>query len=354
MSPTVTRAISSLPPGTAFARLARCLAVTKNFTDAAGMAEGWIDTPEVRAAFLLREKGVVGAGHTADEQWAGALAASGLAADVQRLLTDRSLFEAITPFLRRVPLNVNVPRQTDAGTSGGWTPEGLAAAIVKFPGDQVLLPPRKISAITVASDALFRTPGTDAMIRAMLIDGLAHVIDTLFLDPDREGSITFGSTEILSTSGSTPTTATVMGDFDALVAAIATPGTTLVWCLPRKTLARVAVALGAGAMGLPQTLFGIPVLASATSPPQIALIDAGEILYGTGGYELSRSNAAALEMSDAPTGSGIALATSPPVPVTATQLVSLWQTNLTALKQSRFVNWLRAREGSVSYMRASF
>jgi hypothetical protein len=50
-----------------------------------------------------------------------------------------------------------------------------------------------------------------------------------------------------------------------------------------KTMYRIALVLGSQAAGLPNTLFGIPAIASINSPAQIALIDPGALVYSDSG-----------------------------------------------------------------------
>ena len=84
------------------------------------------------------------------------------------------------------------------------------------------------------------------------------------------------------------------------------------------TAARIAAKLGNAVTGLPGNLFGIPTVLSANSPRQITLIDAAHILYSDdGGFDISTSESAAIEMDS--------VATDPPV---ATVMMSLFQRNL--------------------------
>ena len=56
-----------------------------------------------------------------------------------------------------------------------------------------------------------------------------------------------------------------------------------------KTMYRIALVLGSQAAGLPATLFGIPVIASNSSPAQITLLDPSAILYSDSGRLISIS-----------------------------------------------------------------
>jgi hypothetical protein len=108
----------------------------------------------------------------------------------------------------------------------------------------------------------------------------------------------------------------------------------------KKTMATIAGALGV-ASGLPQTLYGLPVVVSDNSPAQITLADASQLLYSDSGtIELDTSEEAALQMDGAPVDP----------PVAATVMTSLWQLDLWAVRAVKWIAYLRARSGSVSYM----
>ena len=72
---------------------------------------------------------------------------------------------------------------------------------------------------------------------------------------------------------------------------------------------------------------------------RLALVDAAGILMGEGSLELKASRNSAIQMLDNPTN-----ASDTP---TATNLVSLFQANSTALMATQTVNWEVARAGSV-------
>jgi hypothetical protein len=122
--------------------------------------------------------------------------------------------------------------------------------------------------------------------------------------------------------------------------AITTPGGGLVFLTSPPTLGRVVTTLGrvepAG------VLCSTPVIVSGNVPTgMIVLLDADELFIAAGGFELSVSQEATLQMDDSPSMEG----TTP----TASTTVSLWQSGLAAFKFSRFVNWQLAHSGAVAY-----
>jgi hypothetical protein len=83
-------------------------------------------------------------------------------------------------------------------------------------------------------------------------------------------------------------------------------------------------------------------VASDTSGGTIVLLDAQQILYGDGGVTLDAGAHVDVQMSDAPTGSSVT--------GTGSTLVSMWQTNSTALKVERYISWQVARAGAVVWI----
>ena len=81
------------------------------------------------------------------------------------------------------------------------------------------------------------------------------------------------------------------------------------------------------------------------SPAQITLVDAANILYSDdGGFDVSISNQAAIEMDSAPTDP----------PVAATVITSLFQRNLFGVRVLRWLAYLRAQTGAVAYMPVTY
>ena len=90
--------------------------------------------------------------------------------------------------------------------------------------------------------------------------------------------------------------------------------------------------------------FGLPVLTSAGVPVDTGadtyaiLIDGGEIMVADDGIELDVSTQASVQMSSTPA--------SP-----ATSTVSLWQSDITALRATRFINYCRRRDAAVQVLK---
>ena len=112
------------------------------------------------------------------------------------------------------------------------------------------------------------------------------------------------------------------------------------------TAYKIAATIGGtAAADIPRTLFGIPLVLSANSPQQVTLVDCAHILYSDdGGIEIDTSEEALIQMDSAPTDP----------PVAATVFESLWQKHRWAVKCTRWLAYLRAQTGAVSYMLTTY
>ena len=248
--------------------------------------------------------------------------------------------------MRRVPFRTAVPRETGGGTGGAWVGEGLSTPLAATAYDTVTQEVYKAGKIvTLTKDLLrFGNPDAEKTVRETVMAGLAAYLDAQFLTPSvgfiarlQPAAITASAPAIVSTG---TTAAQISADLSAILAAITTPGQGLTWIMRKKTMATIAGALGATS-GLPQTLYGLPVIVSDNSPQQVTLVDATQILYSDDGtITLDASEEAVLQMDSAPVDP----------PVAATVMTSLWPLNLWAIKALKWIAYLRARSGSVAYM----
>jgi HK97 family phage major capsid protein len=349
---TAYRPVSILPTGTAVARYIQALALgCDDMYTALQKAETWRDTPHVKATLELRMKAAVASASTTDSTWAGPLASYGIAAEAVGILRGLSIFGALESKMQRVPLHVKIPVETGAGFTGGWVAEGAAIPVQKTAYSTSTEENYKYGVIVPLSEELVTTsdPAAIPTINRTVLGGLAKAIDTQLLTPTvavsagvNPASILNGSTEI-TTTGSTA--ATIAADLAGMLAAVTTPGP-LVWIMKPKTLYRISLTLGSQAAGLPNTLFGIPVIASINSPAQIALLDPGAILFSdSGGFELDVSRNALLELNDAPANPTVA----------GSIMHSMLQRNDVAIKAMRSLAWLNLTPTTAaSFMSVSY
>ena len=123
-----------------------------------------------------------------------------------------------------------------------------------------------------------------------------------------------------------------------------------------STATALALSMMVNALGQPEfpgvsmqggTFQGLPVIASEfvatpTAGSYIWLVNANEIfLADENGFSVDMSTEASLEFDSAPTQSSVAS-------VTATALVSMFQTNSVAFRAERTLSWAKARSTSVA------
>ena len=199
------------------------------------------------------------------------------------------------------------------------------------------------------------TPSAEATIRADMIAGIAAFLDLEFTDPTKAavanvspGSVTNGITALTS-SGTTPANART--DVQALIAAIGAAGISTSSVVLLMSEAN-AMALGFALNPLGQPLFpglgvtggtalGVTVIASSAMGAHVIALDPASILYADdGGVTIDASREASVQMDSAPMN-----------PADATVVMtSFWQNNLIGLRAERFINWKRARTGSVQWL----
>lgn len=344
---------TNLPKGTAFSRYAIALARSKgNLMQAAEIAKGWQDTPEVETVL----KAAVAAGTTTDASWAAPLVPyQDMASEFIELLRPQTIIGKIEG-LRRVPFNIRMPGQT-TGSSVGWVGEGAPKPVSALAFDTTTLRFTKVAGIVVLTEELvrFSNPSAEAIVSQDLRDSIAQFLDQQFITPSvaevanvSPASITNGVTAIAASgTDAEAVRADVRALFAAFIAANLTPASGVFVMSPTTAL---ALSMMVNPLGQPEfagismsggTFFGLPVVVSQTAGNIIALVNASDILVADdGGVTLDVSREASLQMNSTPDN-----------PVTATTtMVSLWQNNMVGLRAERFINWKRRRAAAVQYI----
>jgi hypothetical protein len=360
MHTTVTRPVSTLPRGITFGRLLVCHGLSNgHISEAKAIAEQhYSSTPTVSRSIELSisTKTAVQPYAIAIDGAIGPLPnqQTGIAQEVLSLLAEVGIFDSLRTRMRRVPFLIPVPRSTSDDAAGEWVGEGRPAPLISNAFDTVALGVRKRRTIWVVAKELVRWDrSSEIAVRDVGVGRIAKGTDVAFLDPTIAGtsespaSITFAGTAVTSTG---TTAAQMTADFGALINAITTSGSGLVWIMRPTTAARVALVLGAAASDLPRTLFGLPVILSGNSPQQVTLADLAQIAYAdSGDVEVEAATHAAIEMSDAPTNYALSPGSPGDIPVGA-QLCSLWENNLIGYAATRYINWEVVQAGAVAYM----
>jgi HK97 family phage major capsid protein len=342
---------SLLPPGTAFTRLIMARVYGKGDSNKEiEYAKRWKDsTPEVE--LILRA--AVAPGTTTAVGWAAELATLKPVADeFLEFVRPATLLGKITG-MRRVPFNVTIATQTAGGTYA-WVGQAAPKPVGKLTTGSETLGIAKCAGIIVITEELARvsSPSAEELVRNDMRDGIAAFLDQQFTDPAvapvanvSPGSITNGVAPIVS-SGTSPTNART--DIAALLAAIVTSGNSVknAYLLMSETN---AMALGFSATALAAPLFpglgpaggtamSVTVLTSQVLGTNVVALDPRGVLYADdGGINIDVSREASVQMDSAPMN-----------PADATTVyTSFWQNNLIGLRAERFINWKRAKAGSV-------
>jgi hypothetical protein len=189
-----------------------------------------------------------------------------------------------------------------------------------------------VAQIVLSLETLQAAPGLAAsMIAAALPQAVSRAVDSYFLGKVEAQEIGESSSEI------NPSWSLVLNDIEELLRNVRTGENSRLWLIltPRacKYLSRLATENAVTTLGWNGgELMGINVIASeAQGSNRLTLADATAIVYGDNGTEIRTSDQAAIEMLDNPTN-----ASGPSV--TATSLVSPWQTNCRVLLAERRIS----------------
>lgn len=368
--PVRAKNTQKLEPGIAFARAAKCLALSHlEHTNAVDIAKSLFNGQDqvIAATQRLVRKAAVAAATTTDSTWAGPLVGeeTSVFADFVEYLRPQTLLgrfgQGGIPNLRRVPFRVPLVGQTSGG-DGYWVGEGQAKPLTKFDFSRTTLEPLKVANIAVATMEVIRdsSPSADFIIRDQLAAALRERLDIDFIDPSKAAVAGVSPASILNGVSGIPSGGTdadavradVRSLFAAFIAANNAP-TSGVWLMSATTA--LALSLMQNPLGQAEfpgvgmtggNFFGLPVIVSEyiptdTSGSIVALVNAGDIYLGDeGGIDVSMSTEASLQMDNAPDN-----------PTTATTvLVSLWQRNLVGFRAERAINWARRRDSAVAYL----
>jgi HK97 family phage major capsid protein len=335
------RTVSSLPKGTALGRYVQALINSRgDYQSAAQMAERWRDSPHV--GMTLRA-------YTAPMTTTGAgasLMSYGVGQEFIELIRGKSVIGALESKMRRAPFRTKVPRET-TGASGGWIAETNAIPATALALDTLTVDVYKSAMIIILSQELTRmsTPSAVAATQNSLVKGVAAYLDGQFLDPaitlisgERPASVTNGGGTVTTTGA---TVAAIEADLQSMLALLGSWDSP-VWILRPKTAAYLSTKFAAVGQG--PNIMGFPFVASANSPAQIALVNAGDILYADeNGIDLSYAESASLIVDDNPQAS----------PMTSS-LQSMFQRDLAAIRCIREISWLKAHASSSVVMAVSY
>lgn len=301
---------------------------------------------------------VAGGGTDSGEWGAELVAADGrYAGDFIEYLTSRTVFDRLA--LREVPANVTIKGQ-DGTATGYWVGQskGIPVSTVDFLS--VTLTPLKVGALAVVSNELLRdsSPAAEQLVRDALADASAQRVDTTVFSTAAAsaGVSPAGLLNGLSAISSTGNDADAVRDgirdlYGAFLTAKNASGLSLVMNPARaKAISLMVNALGQAEFpGLNATggsLLGDPVVTGDNiNEAHVILIKPSDVYkIGDGGVEISLSRDATIEQATDP-----AAASDTPV-AQANYPVSMFQTESTAIKVVRSINFAKRRASAVAYV----
>ncbi len=344
-------------PGIRFARYARCLGLArKSGQDLLSVVEQNYGTRDPDLVGIVKAN-VSAINTTTDTALIGNEGGFGDFVEFLRPMTIVGRFgNAGVPGLRRVPFRVPLIRQT-GGSVGYWVGEGAAKPLTKPSWGRTELGPLKAANIAVATMEALRdsSPSAETLLRDDLAAAIAAAIDTAFIDPANAGSAGVKPASI--TNGLTPITsggndaAAIREDVRAAMAAFIAANNPLssgVWIMSATTA--LSLSMLRTALDQPEfsgitmnggTFFGLPVVVSEYIDGYVVLANASDIWFADdGGVSVDMSTEASLQMMDNPTVNSVT--------PTATDLVSMFQTNSVAFRAERTINWTRRRDTGVA------
>lgn len=378
-SPAQLKDTTKLEPGIEFARFAMCRLASKGNPEMAfRLAERHYASNErvVGALKAIADgfdmamvmKATVEAGTTLDTTWAAPLVQyQDFAGDFVEFLRPRTIIgqfgQGNVPSLNRIPFNVRIPGQTTGGNAY-WVGEGAPKPLTAFDFNATELRWAKVAAISVLTNELIRfsSPSAERLVRDALAGAVIERIDIDFIDPAKAAvanvspaSITNGATAVASSGNDADS---IRADIQALwapfIAARNAPRNAVYIMDSTTALALSLLQNPLGQSEFPGitmnggTFMGVPVLVSDYLPVTsaggiVVLANASDIwLADDNQVTIDASQEASLQMLDNPTNNS---ATGTP-----TTMVSMFQTNSTAFRAERYINWARRRASGVAYL----
>lgn len=254
------------------------------------------------------------------------------------------------PAVRYVAKGVPVVTETGAAVAS-WRKQGQAAVVTAAAFDRTAMWPLSLHALAVFSNDTLRDQSaeTEAGIMRTMGEAIAAQIDASAFDPTNAGvsdkqpaALSYGAASFASAGD-------VQADCENAFSEFAGALRTSVWIAHPKTLAVIGFAGGGkgsltcdvGVLG--GTLCGLPALpceqlsADSNGVGPLVLLDSASVIACDEGATLMPSQNGMIEMADNPAMDSL----GPTAPTG--KVVSLFQTDSTALLAGRRINWRLAR-----------
>ena len=308
-------------------------------------------------------KAAVAGGDTLTAAWAQRLVGSDnrYEGDFIEFLKSQTIYDRLP--LREVPAHVTVKGQ-DGIATGYWVGEGRSIPASAQSFSAVELKPLKVAAISVITNELIMhsSPSAEMLVRDGLAEAITQRVDQTFLGVD-DASANVSPAGLLNgvvaLNASGTTAEALRTDINALYAQfltdknasdlhfVTTPALAKQIGLMRNALGQREFE-GLGAMG--GTLEGDPihtgdnVLSDSTGTNLILLKPSDIFKIGDMGIEVSLSRDATIEQADNPTGR------ADDATAASQNIVSMFQTESTAFKVVRSINYAKRRTNAVQYV----
>jgi hypothetical protein len=316
-----------------FLRTATAMALSRDLEMAARLASHrWPDSPGVG---LFLQRAATGATTTADNIGAGLILPG--TNEFLALERARTVLGRLNRW-RSVPLSDGYALAT-GGAVFSWVGEGAPVPVGRLAFSTASLPALKVGGLAIATKDLLRhaSPAAEAAFRDELVNGAVAFLDSALLSADAASAgvspagLLAGVTATASTGDPVADLSTVLAEFTSL------DGVAVV--MSEANL--VATALEAPGVIQNGTLAGIvPIIATSAAGTNVIAVHQPSVRFADEGrLQVATAQAAALEMDSEPTNDS-----ATPTPTT---LTSMWQTNSTALRLTRYLNW-SAPAGSVA------
>lgn len=303
-------------------------------------------------------KAAVAGGGSGSGEWGAELvqADARFTGDFIEYLYSQTVYDKLA--LREIPANVTIKGQDGAAT-GYWVGESKAIPASKADYSSVTLTPLKVAALAVVSNELLRdsSPSAELLVRDALVQASAQRVDQTFLSATA-ASAGVSPAGILNGLSAIPSNG---NDIDGVIADVKALYATFITAKNASGLQIVTTPSLAKALGLMQNALGnfafpglnanggnllgdTVVTGDNVGTGDVIMLKPSDIYkIGDYGIQISISREAAIEQDSAPTG-------DTDTPTGATSMTSMFQSESTAIKVVRPINFAKRRSSAVAYI----
>jgi HK97 family phage major capsid protein/HK97 family phage prohead protease len=304
-------------------------------------------------------KAAVAGGGTGSGEWGAELADSDTKymGDFITYLHGMTVFDRLP--LRQVPARVHIKGQDGAAT-GYWVGESKSIPPSAQDFSDVELTPLKVAALAVVSNELLRdsSPAAEMLVRDALVEASAQRVDTTFFSATAASAGVSPAGLLNGVTGvqaSGTDAAAIRADIQSLYAPFfSAKNASGIQLVMTPSMAK-AISLLVNSLGQTEfpglnstggSLLGDTVWTgdNVTAGNIVALKPSDIYRIGDSGVQVSMSREATIEMNDAAAG-----ASDTPVAM-ASHTVSMYQTESTAIKVVRSINYAKRRSHAVQFI----